>query len=148
MKGHCWSLEEGWDAKRRKYRSMTPRALYAAWKSSSGPQAKGAFASWREPEGETLLRLAGDIGAGRVRLEIYNQERLRFETWMTGQGWAIDGDWNPAKRCYGDMTHRILWAAWRDQVILRRLAPYAALRDPASEYLASKAAGLPGQPTS
>lgn len=148
MKGHCWSLEEGWDAKRRMYRGMTPRALFAVWKSSAVPRAEGACASWREPELEALLRLSSDIGAGRVRLEIEDQERLRFETWMTGQGWAIGGDWNPAKGCYGDMTHRILWAAWRDQVILRRLAPYAAQTDPASEYVASNAAGLSGQPAS
>ncbi len=44
-------------------------------------------------------------------------ERLLFEAYMAGHNW-VAGPWDAEKRCYAEMTTRMLWAVWRDRSAL------------------------------
>lgn len=58
-------------------------------------------------------------------------ERLLFEAWMRGHGWAVVGDWTGTTYQHpqessgfvhgGAMGTRRLWAAWRDRAALAQL---------------------------
>ena len=55
-------------------------------------------------------------------------ERLAFEAWMSGHGWALGAEWvgdgykSKQEHCgycdYQAMITRMVWAAWRDRAAL------------------------------
>ena len=144
MNGHCWSLQGGWDAERDTYPDLAPRILWAAWSAGTlnhsvdvprlSELARTPEHAWPE---EALLHLASQIGAGVVKLSHSERDRQAFEGWVRGQGWSLEDGWDGLKAHYRNATLRILWSAWRDREILRRLSPFASAEHPVGAYLAS-----------
>lgn len=97
--------------------------------------------STEQPE---ALKLAHEIGANRIKVQPTEQERQRFEQWMTGHCWQVGGVWDGKTYVstaenggYLDpqaMHTRQLFAAWRDCAALRdALEASQAQRVPLSE---------------
>lgn len=73
--------------------------------------------------------MAYEIGANRIKVQVTEDERLRFEQWMAGHCWKVSGEWTGSTYLgatengeYLDpqaMHTRQLFAAWRDNAALR-----------------------------
>lgn len=70
---------------------------------------------------------------GRNGSPVVEAERLAFEAWVRGHGWALDAEWvnggyigaveKSGHLCSRAMLIRMMWAAWRDRAALAQTAP-------------------------
>lgn len=142
MTGHCWAVGKGWDARRRRYLDATPNALWQSWYACGLARPAYSGPIRRRAPSDALLKLANQLGAGRIPVPPDEGERLRFEAWVAEDGISLAGCWDPAIQHYSMMGARLIWAAWRDRAAYERYAPFAAISDPANAHLFTVDAAL------
>lgn len=142
MTGHCWAIGTGWDARRRRYRDATPNALWQSWYACGRARSGYSGPIQRRAPSDALLKLANQLGAGKIPVPLDEEERLKFEAWVAQDGIFLAGCWEPAIEHYSMMGARLIWAAWRDRAAYERYAPFAVISDPANAHLFTVEAAL------